>query len=88
MRDAQAKELALMYEESLTSRSDQEYAMAVLKLENQRLKDEIAAYSVVRKSTSLVSSASDFILAPLQRGVRSDPNSFPICARTVPGAEH
>ncbi len=50
MRDSQAKELAVMYEESLTARSEQEYSMAVLRLENQRLKDEIAAYSVVRST--------------------------------------
>jgi hypothetical protein len=48
MKDAQAKDLALMYEESLTTRADQEYAMAILKLDNQRLKDEIYAYAVVR----------------------------------------
>ena len=47
MRDSQAKELAVMYEETLTARSEQEYSMAVLRLENQRLKDEIAAYTVV-----------------------------------------
>ena len=47
MRDSQAKELALMYEEALTVRADQEFEISILKLENQRLKDEISAYVVV-----------------------------------------
>ena len=73
MRDSQAKELALMYEESLTVRSDQEYTISVLRLENQRLKDEISAYKVVcapRRISALAPCAAAPPLSPRDAALR------------------
>ena len=59
-----------MYEESLTVRSDQEYTISVLRLENQRLKDEISAYKVVcapRRISALAPCAAAAISAAVVR---------------------
>ena len=48
MRDGHAKEIGLMLEEEAARRAETEHESALVRLENQRLRDEIAAFALVR----------------------------------------
>jgi DNA repair exonuclease SbcCD ATPase subunit len=57
VQDAHERELGLMFDESIAVRSELEYKGTELKLENQRMKDEVAAYTVIEEQNKTLRSA-------------------------------